>query len=59
MALSTLLLAVWLILLGLTWAAVLSLSTTFLGWFAVVTGVVFLVEGYRPLVLPIRRTPQA
>lgn len=59
MALSTLLLAVWLILVGLVWLTWAHFSTQFLGGWAVVTGLVFLIEQARPIVIPVRRTPQA
>lgn len=57
MSLSQLLLGIWLILVGLTWAAILSISIKFLGYFAIVTGIVWLVEGYHPIT--VYRRPQA
>jgi len=45
MSLSTLLLAVWLFLVGLVWAVEVSISTDVLGWLAIITAVVFLLEG--------------
>lgn len=49
MNLSHLLLAVFLILLGITWLTWVAISQTFLGVFALVTGIVWLVEGYHPV----------
>lgn len=57
MSLGTLLLSIWLILLGLTWIAAITVSTKFLGFWALVTGIVLLVESYHPLT--IYRRPQA
>jgi hypothetical protein len=57
MSLSQLLLGIWLILVGLTWAAVLSISIKFLGYFGAVVGIVWLVEGYHPIT--VYRRPQA
>jgi len=58
MSLSQLLLAVWLILVGMTWMGWVSISTTFLGVWAFVTGIVWLLEAYRPITV-YRRPPQA
>lgn len=49
MSLGSLLLAVFLILLGITWLGWISISQTFLGVFALVTGIVLLLESYRPV----------
>jgi hypothetical protein len=49
MNLSSLLLAVWLILLGGSWVAWWSISLKFLGFWALITGVVWLVEGVHPI----------
>lgn len=38
------LLSIWLILVGLTWATVITASGTFLGWAAVVVAAVILIE---------------
>jgi uncharacterized membrane protein HdeD (DUF308 family) len=51
MSLSQLLLAVWLVLVGITWLAWVAISTQFLGIWALVTGIVWLVEGVRPIVV--------
>lgn len=51
MSLSTLLLGVWLILVGITWLAWVSISLTFLGVWAFVTGIVLLVEGVHPIIV--------
>lgn len=55
MALSTLLLAVWLILVGIVWLGWVTISIKFLGGWAAVTGIVMLVESYRPIAIPVRR----
>lgn len=55
MALGSLLLAVWLILVGLTWATIVAINSKFLGFWALVTGIILLVESYHPVVLPVRR----
>lgn len=52
MSLSSLLLGVWLILVGATWLTWLTIDSKFLGLWAFVTGIVFLVEAYRPLNIP-------
>jgi hypothetical protein len=49
MSLSQLLLAVWLILIGITWVGWVAISATFLGVWALITGVVWLLEAYRPI----------
>lgn len=51
MSLSTLLLAIFLILLGLSWLAILAVSAKLLGIIALVDGIAWLVESYRPIVL--------
>lgn len=48
MNLSGILLAVWLILVGITWLGWVAIGTMFLGGFALVTGIVWLVEGVHP-----------
>lgn len=45
MSLGTLLLGVFLILLGINWLAWVAISVTFLGIWAFVTGIVLLLEG--------------
>lgn len=45
MSLSQLLLAVWLILVGLTWVGWAALSADFLGVLAIITGIIFVLEG--------------
>ena len=40
------LLCLWLVLVGLTWATVITASGTFLGWFAVVVAAVILIETF-------------
>lgn len=51
MSLGTILLAVWLILVGITWLTWVAITSAFLGGFALVTGIVLLVEGYHPLIV--------
>jgi hypothetical protein len=51
MSLSGLLLAVWLILVGLSWAGIVAVSTVFLGFWALVTGILLLLEAYHPIPL--------
>lgn len=58
MQLGSLLLAIWLILVGLTWLTWVSISTQFLGGLAAVTGILLLVESYHPIVI-YRRPPAA
>lgn len=58
MSLGHLLLCVWLILVGLAWAAIVTISGKFLGYWAIVTGIVLLVEGYHPITI-YRRPPAA
>lgn len=49
MSLSSLLLAIWLILVGVTWSAIYTVDTKFLGLFAILTGIIWLIEGVRPI----------
>jgi hypothetical protein len=49
MSLGSLLLGVWLVLVGLSWSAIITISSRFLGFFALVTGIVWLAEGYHPI----------
>lgn len=51
MSLSSLLLGVWLVLVGLSWAAIVSIDIKFLGIWALVTGIVVLVEQVHPITL--------
>lgn len=52
MSLGTLLLGVFLILLGITWLTWVAISLTFLGVWAFVTGIVILLESsVRPIVV--------
>jgi uncharacterized membrane protein len=55
MSLGSLLLGVWLILVGISWAAIVAIDIKFLGFWALVTGIVWLVEGVHPIVIPVRR----
>jgi hypothetical protein len=49
MSLSSLLLAVWLILVGITWLAWVVISTQLLGLLAFITGLVWLLESAHPI----------
>lgn len=49
MSLSTILLGVFLILLGISWLGWVAISITFLGIWAFVTGIVILVDGFSPI----------
>lgn len=57
MSLSQLLLAVWLILVGLVWLGWVTVSSKLLGGLALVTGILWLVEGYHPIT--VYRRPNA
>jgi hypothetical protein len=57
---TSLLLAITLILWGLSLLGIVAVSATILGILALVTGILFLVSGFVVLpALPVRRTPQA
>lgn len=58
MGLSTLLAAIWFILVGITWLGWVTISSQFLGGFALVVGIVWLVEGWHPITVW-KRAPQA
>ncbi len=45
MTLATLLLGIWVLLVGLTWAGVVEIGALFLGVWAIVTGILLLLEG--------------
>lgn len=49
MSLGSLLLAVWLILVGLSWSALVVINNKFLGVWALVTGIVWFAEAYHPV----------
>lgn len=51
MTLSSLLLAIFLILVGVTWLAWVTIDIKLLGLLAFITGLVFLVEGVHPLII--------
>lgn len=55
MNLGALLLAVWLILVGLTWSTLATISAKFLGVWALVTGIVLVVELWHPVVIPVNK----
>lgn len=52
MSIASLLLAIWLILVGATWLTWLSIDSKALGLLAFITGVVWLIDGFRPLNIP-------
>jgi hypothetical protein len=51
MSLTHLLTALWFILVGITWLGWVAISSTFLGALAFVVGVLWVVEGYHPVVI--------
>ena len=57
MSLGHLLLCAWLILFGLSLAAIVTITSKFLGIFAIVTGIVLFAETYHPVT--IYKRPQA
>jgi hypothetical protein len=48
MSLGTVLLGIWLVLVGLDWANLVVIGSGFLGFWALVTGVIWLVEIWHP-----------
>lgn len=56
MSLSRLFLAIWLILVGLAWLLILSISNELLGFLAVITGLLVLLEGVAPSIAIGRRS---
>lgn len=48
----TLLLGIWLLLLGLSWAAVIAISSTFLGIYAIVLGILYIIVSVGVVTLP-------
>lgn len=57
MSLGTLLLGIWLILVGITWLTWVAIDSTFLGLWAFVTGVVLLIEGSIHPIVVYKRQP--
>lgn len=55
MALSHVLAGIWFILVGITWLGWVTITSSFLGGFALVVGIVWLVEGVYPVTIPVRR----
>jgi hypothetical protein len=51
MSLSSLLLGVWLILVGIAWLGWVVINIKFLGLWAFITGILIIVEGYHPLII--------
>ncbi len=49
MSLSSLLAAIWFILVGVVWLGWVTISTKFLGGWAVAVGLVWLLESYHPV----------
>lgn len=49
MSLGSLLLAVWLILVGLTWIGWVVLTIKFLGGWGLATGIILILEAYHPI----------
>lgn len=52
MSISSLLLAIWMILVGVTWLGWISVDIKFLGLLGFITGILMLIEGFRPLRVP-------
>lgn len=50
MSISSLFLAVWLILVGVTWSAIYVIDVKFLGLFGLLTGVILLIDSFHPIV---------
>lgn len=48
----TLLLGIWLLLLGLTWAAVIAISQQFLGIYGIVLGILYIISSVGVVTLP-------
>lgn len=59
MTLTTLALAVFLILFGINTLGWVAVSATVLGIVALVAGILILVDSYHPVVFPVRRPPAA
>lgn len=55
MSLSSVLLGVWLVLVGLAWAGIVAIDSKFLGFWALITGILWLVELYHPFAIGPRR----
>lgn len=49
MSLASLLLGIWLILVGVDWLAWVAISTKFLGLLAFITGLLWLISAYHPI----------
>lgn len=52
MSISSLLLGIWLILVGATWLTWISVDSKFLGLFAFITGIIILIDNWRPIRIP-------
>lgn len=51
MSISSILLGLWLILVGSTWLTWIDVSLKFLGLLAFITGILWLIEAYHPIVV--------
>lgn len=51
MSLSSILLGIWLILLGASWVGWIDVSLKFLGLMAFLTGIIWLIESFRPITI--------
>lgn len=49
MSLGSLALAIWLVLVGITWLGWVAISTKFLGGWAALTGLLLFLEAYHPI----------
>lgn len=58
---STLLLGIFLLLVGLTWTGIVAISNTLLGILAIILGVIYIAGGlgYGLPAVPVRRHPEA
>lgn len=52
MSISSLLLGLWLILVGATWLTWISVDTKTLGLLGFITGILVLIESWHPLTVP-------
>lgn len=55
----TLLFGIWLLLVGLSWAAVTAISAKFLGIYAIVLGILYIVSSVGVVTLPALPTRKA
>lgn len=51
MSIGSLFLAVWLILVGVSWLAWITVDVKFLGLLGFITGILFLVDSFHPIII--------